>query len=198
MKKALLLAMLVGTLVFASAGTAFAAYSQTLTVPPLTTGGTMVINPAFTKAAGDAGPLGTHYFEVRVTGTNAQTAVVGVADGNWYPPVPTSSGPGFIHFASNEYITWVGNAGMLNPPPPSLKFDSPGNYAVEVRLVADTGVYPSPTWIQSTTYNVAVHAPVVSTSASSPWSIALLGLGAIGALAWVGRSRFSSTRRASN
>jgi hypothetical protein len=192
MKRALLLTALVGILVFAFAGSAFAAYSQTFTVPSVPVGGTLVINPAFTKATGDAGPASTHYFEVRVTGPNAQTAVAGVLDGNWYPPVPTSSGPGFIHFASNEYITWVGNSGLLNPPPPSLRFNAAGTYAVEVRLVADTGVYPSPTWIQSSTYNVVVGAPVVSTPASSPWSIALLALGALGAAAWIGRARFMS------
>jgi hypothetical protein len=190
MKKALLLAALVVILVFAFAGTAFAAYGQTFTVPAVPVGGTLVINPTFTKAPADLADT-NHYFEVRVTGPNAQTAVEGVADGNWWPPVPTESGPGFIHFASNDYINWVGNTGILNPPPPSLKFNSAGTYAVEIRLVSETGVYPSPTWDQSSTYNVVVGAPVVSTPASSPWSIALLVVGALGAAAWIGRSRFA-------
>jgi hypothetical protein len=187
-KKALLLTVLVGVLVFAFAGTAFAAYGQTFTVPALAPGATLVMNPTFTKASGDAGPASTHYFEVHVTGPNAQTNVVGVADGNWFAPVPTQSGPGFIHFVSNEYITWVGNTGTLNPPPPSLKFNAAGTYAVEVRLCADTGVYPATTWLQSTTYNVVVSAPVTSVPASSPWSLALLAAGALGLAVVAGRS----------
>ncbi|MDR3686259.1 MAG: hypothetical protein P4L93_04795 [Coriobacteriia bacterium] len=184
--RALALLMLVGVLVFAFVGTAFATYGQVFSIPALTPGSTVVINPTFTKATSDPGPASTHYFEVHVTGPNAQTNVVGVADGNWYPPVPTESGPGFTHFVSNEYITWVGNVGMLNPPPPSLKFNAAGTYQVEIRLCADTGVYPSPTWLQSTTYTVTV-APVVTTPASSPWSIALALVGALGVAVLVRR-----------
>ena len=169
----LLLTLLASALVFSFAGTAFGAYGQTLTVPHLDPGGTLTINPTFTKAAGGPGPASTHYFEVRVTGPDAQSSVVGINDGTWYPPVPTESGPGFTHFVSTEYITWVGDVGTLNPPPPRLQFNAAGTYAVEVRLCADTAVYPSPTWIQSTTYDVVVGRPVTTTSASSTWSVAL-------------------------
>jgi hypothetical protein len=180
MKKAFLLATLVGLLVFAFAGTAFGTYGQTFSGATLAPGGTLTINPTFTKATADPGPTSTHYFEVKVTGPNAENAVVGAADGTWYPPVPTESGPGFIHFTSNEYITWVGNAGTLNPPPPSIKFNETGAYLIEVRMCADSGVYPSPTWLSSNTYLVVVGAPVVITPASSPWSLALAAACALG------------------
>ena len=194
MKKALLFTTLVGMFVLAIAGTAFANYGQSFTVPPLVTGGTLVVNPTFTKATADPGPASVHYFEVVVTGPNAQTNVVGINDGNWYAPVPYVSGPGFTHFVSNQYIAWTGNTGILIPPPPSIKFNAPGTYAIEIRLCADTGVYPAPTWIQSSTYYATVTAPVVSTPASSPWSLAL-GAGLALCVAGVGLRRRAVSSR---
>ena len=179
-KRLVVLTTLAAIFVFAFAGTAFAAYSQSWSVPVLAPGGTLVVNPTFLKATSDPGPSSSHYFEVRVTGPNAQNNVVGVNDGNWYPPIPTASGTGYIHFTSNQYIAWVGNTGTLIPPPPSLKFNAAGTYAVEVRLCADTGVYPSPTWVQSSSYVVVVAPPHTNTPASSPWSLALFAGAALG------------------
>jgi hypothetical protein len=201
----LVLVGLVTMFLFAMASSAFAAYSQTFSIAsPITPGSSVTFNPTFNKVTGDPGGASTMYMQVKVTGLASAGDVVGAAagaGGAWYPPVPTQTGPGFVYYVANQYVDWTGNQAVTNPLDgvPNLTFAAPGNYTVQVDLAKDPtdGIYPAhgTDVVQSSVYSVRVAAPVVSTPASSPWSIAILALGALGAFAWFGRSRLTSAGR---
>jgi hypothetical protein len=197
----LVLVGLVAMFLFVMASSAFAAYSQTFSIAsPITPGTTVTFNPTFNKASGDPGGASTMYMQVKVTGLASAGDVVGAAAGSggaWYPPVPTQSGPGWVYYVANQYVDWTGNQAVTNPLDgiPKLTFAAPGNYTVQVDLAKDpvSGIYPAQgsDIVQTSFYSVSVAAtPVVSTPASSWWSIVLLAVAALGLSSmWVRRSR---------
>ena len=175
MKRALLLTTLVAILVFGFAGAAFAAYSvDPIADQAIVVGDSISVNPVFQKATGDLAGV-EDYVEVRVTGPGADTGSVVTATG-WdvphrvYGPGATMSLP----FA--DYVVWTGNTAQTPPPAPTLQFTAAGTYQVQVWLVRDEFNWPNnPVLSPTLSYNVTVAAPpVVSTPASSPWSLALL------------------------
>jgi hypothetical protein len=175
-KKILFLSL---TLVFVLAltGTAFAAYSQTLSIPTqVLPGGSVTIDPTFTKLVTDP-PGPSPYVEVRITSSAITSGDEVVGTGEWWEPVPTESGPGYIHFTSAQYVTWVGGTtATLDGTPPVLTFAKAGIYSVQVILVGtDSGVYPAPSsaHLQSSTYQLFVNAnqpTVIAADGGSRWS----------------------------
>ena len=192
-KKALLIMMLVGAMVFATAGTAFAAYNTSVTIPgTVAQGGTIPIDPTATKATGDLAD-GNEYYEVRVSGPGADTNVAFLVG---WDPVNVQTTPGSaIRKNFNDYLAWTGNTGHTPAPVPTIKFNAAGAYTVDVILVRDTGAYPSNPILNTVSYPITVTAPpVVSTTASSPWSIGLLAVAVLGMSVFVARKKMASAR----
>lgn len=201
MKKALLFTMLVAILVFALAGTAFAAYGTSFVMPSTITPGSAVnINPSWTKAPADTVPDGDPASPgvqgwVLVTIHNAATGDVVGSSGTWTGPMPGGAegnepirvGADYLDFESYEWFTWSGDS--MASSGLELTFFNAGSYTVDVKLMGDRA------WdgtgdevpLLISTFDVEVGTPpVVSTPASSPWSIALVAVGALG-FAVVGR-----------
>jgi hypothetical protein len=181
-KRALLLTTLVAILVFAFAGTAFAAYSvNPIANQSIAVGNSIGVSPVFQKATGDLAGA-EDYVEIRVTGPGADTGSV-VTVAGWdvphrvYGPGATMSLP----FA--DYVVWTGNTAQTPGAAPTLQFAAAGTYQVDVWLVRDVSNWPSnPILSPTASYTVTVAAPpppAVSTPASSPWSLALLAASAL-------------------
>ena len=195
MKKALLFTMLVPVLVFAFAGTAFAAYDTSFTMSsPIAPGTTVSFNTSWTKAPTDTPPDGDPASPgvqgwVLVTIHDAATGDVVGSSGTWTGPMPGGVegnepirvGADYLDFESYEWFTWSGDS--MTSSGLELQFVNAGSYTVDVKLMGDRAWDGSGDELplQTKTFNVTVGtAPVVSTPASSPWSIALLAVGALG------------------
>jgi hypothetical protein len=192
LKRASLLVLLVsGVFLLASASSAFAAYTQTFSVPSqMTPGTTLDINPTFTKDPTD--PVAANTW-LKVTIHNASAGDVVGTTGNWTNvdlatpgnnPMVVDTVNHTIEFDSYPNFTWSPNTIAVTGL--GLKFVNPGNYTVDVALAHDTTGWPPGDPIVGTvkTYNVKVANTIVSTPASSWWS---LGLACVLALGWVFR-----------
>jgi len=140
----------------------------------------------FTKDSGDPGLVDENW--QRVVVKNATLADV---TGTGWDVGFMCEHAGDVYFES-PWGTWVGDTMTISGT--SLTFLNDGVYSLEVSmmsnpLVWDTVPPPLGNVVPGTfaAYNISVGPPVVSTPASSPWSLAVLGIGALGALAWVGR-----------
>ena len=185
MPRPLVLAALVAMFLFAMASGAFA-YTIATNPMPATATTNQTVNTlfVFTKGAGDTPVLGDGvnsgtWQMIQVVGTPIAN-VAGV--GNWSNS-PWQNGNGDAVFES-QYSPWVGN-NWTHVSPLGIKFLQPGVYTVRVGLVDDAHWSGGPVYIPGSmqTYTLTVSAPVVSTSASSTWSIIVAGVLALGLVA---------------
>jgi hypothetical protein len=189
-RSAAFFAAMVVILVLAFASTAFA-YTSVITLPSNTwTGIQLDTTWTWTKALGDTPVIGDGVNSgtwQKIVILNTPVANVS-STANWSNS-PWQDGNGSAVFES-QYSPWVGN-NWKHVSPLNIKFLTPGVYTVQIGLTDDS--IGSGGWLPGsmTTRTINVVPPVVGTPASSPWSLAIvgiLGLGVIAVAGWKSRS----------